>query len=186
MGGKGGGGSISVPQNPYEQSLANIAMGIYNQTQGMRNVLTDQAGAFLRGRMSPRDMPQFGPLYALSRQGLESQYNVAKDQLMSTMPKGGTLRAGLSDLAVNRASQVGMLPNQIGSSLVGDLQNKIYGTAWGTPSQSMSGFGSAASGWSSRANTAAMIEAQQQQASNSAWGGLGRGIGSFFFGDGKK
>lgn len=60
-------------------------------------------------------------LYAPARTALEQQYGVAKDQLLSTMPRGGQLNSALANLILQRAQGVG--------SLTGNLFNQTQGRA---------------------------------------------------------
>jgi hypothetical protein len=54
------------------------------------------------------------PIYATGREGLENQYNVARENLMSRIPmRGGQLNAGLANLEQQRASAVGGLRSNI-------------------------------------------------------------------------
>jgi hypothetical protein len=174
---KGGGSSGGAKTSPYEEQLAKIAKGMYNQTAGMRKTLIGQGNDFLTGDLDVTQMPQFSPTYALGRQGLESQYGQAKSNLMGNMPQGGALQAALANLEGSRASAVGSLPASISGNLTQDLFNKTYGTAFGAPGQAMQGLGMANSSWTSRANVQSMVDQQQAQANSQLMGGLGQGIG---------
>ena len=195
MGGKSGGGSTVVaPQresNPYSKQLADMASGLWSQTQPIRDSFTNQYFMpFLQGNYNPETLPGFKPGYNLARSGFENQYNVAKQNIEASTPRGGSMTNALAGLEYNRAKSIGDATAQLSSNLVGDLWNKAYNTGWVTaPSQAFTGMGTAGtqeqSGINQQLNAqmqAAQITAaqqvQEQQAKNSGMGLLGSGIGS--------
>lgn len=197
----GGGGDEIYPvvtpnreENPYTQQLASMASDLWGQTTPIRNSFTsDYFMPFLQGNYNPATMPGFAPLYDIGRTGIEDQYNVAKQNIEASTPRGGSMTNALSGLEYNRAKSAGTLGSQISSNLISDLWNKAYNTGWVTaPSQAMGGMGGAASTEQSSLNNylGAQMQAQQmmaqqtaaQNASNnqgkaSGMGVLGSGIG---------
>ena len=148
-------------------------------TQGGGMGTGTQAG--MPGSYDPRIIPTYSPLYNAARSGLESQYDVARQQILGGTARGGAQTAALSSLDRGRAYDVGSLQSQITGSLVQDMINKAYGVAWSTPQTSMSGLGTASTTYGSRSNTATAVAAQQalaqQQQTNTAMTGIGSAIG---------
>lgn len=176
-GGSSGGGSAAAASNPYIAKMANMAEGLFNQTAPLRTNFMSQAQNYLSGRLAPDQMTQYKPLYATARQGLEDQYNVAKQKILENVPRGGGTFSALGNLEASRAGQVGAIPAQISSNLISDLQNKIYGAAWNTPQTAMSGMGGAMGGYNNAYATGTQYDMYQQGQGNSAMGALGSGIG---------
>jgi len=166
-GGKGGGSkSISVPNvtaptianNEWTDELADMAKRTYgqasnlwNQTQPARDWFAEDWKSFLRPDQGqaydPYKLPAFQPLYGLARTGLEDQYGVAKENILSGLPRGGAMGRALGNLETGRAKDVGSLQASISAPIIQDLYNKAYGTAWTTaPAQAFAGYGSAMTG----------------------------------------
>lgn len=157
-GGKGGGGSTKA--SAYEKTMAKIANALFEESTPLRQDLTSQYEDFAAGNYNPEELPGYAPLYSTSRAGMEDQYNVAKENVISNTASGGALTSALSDLETSRAQEVGSLPATISSSLVNDLMNKSYGVAYQTPSTAIQGLSAASTAQQSRLNRAAQQQTQ--------------------------
>jgi len=116
------------------------------------------------------------------KDGIESQYGQAKENIISNLPEGGSMADALTKVEMGRAEQAGQLPAMISKSILDDMFQKAYGTATIAPQQSMAGLGSAASSLGMR-QSASM---QSQAAENAAkYGGLGYLGGSALASGGK-
>ena len=71
-------------------------------------------------------------LYAPQRTAMENQFNVARGQMMDTMPRGGQLNSALANLILQRAQAVGGLDanllnaQQNRAMQMGPLANQMY------------------------------------------------------------
>ena len=157
----GGGGSttyqIGAPQmaypqiesNPYESPLFHVGQGMWQMTQPARNYIgQDWESLFnpAQGRKyDPANLPAFSPLYNMARTGLEDQYSAAKENILSSMPRGGGMARQLGNLETGRAKDVGSLLSQISAPIISDMYNKAYNAGFVTgPSQAITGMGTAA------------------------------------------
>jgi hypothetical protein len=173
MGGssKGGSSSGSTKISPLEQSLANISNQMYSQTQPLRSNLLDRYQRVLSGGYDYKTDPVYSALFGTAKQGIESQYNVGRQNIMGSTPTGGALTKALSNLEIARAGDMGTVPANLQNQIASSLFNQATGTAWNSPTQSASMLGQAN-------NTYGMRLMQQQANSANAKGGLGQGIGS--------
>ena len=198
MGGGGSRSRVRVPPmavNPYEAQLANYAQHMWNQIAPARNYMAqDWENLFnpAQGRdYDPANLPAFSPLYNLSRTGLEDQYSVAKEGILSGLPRGGAQGRALSNLETGRAKDVGSLQASISAPIIQNLYDKAYQTAWQTgPAQAMGGLGTASGTLNQRelqqqqletmaAAQNAQMAAQRSSSKGSGIGGmLGKGAGS--------
>lgn len=171
MGGKSGSsGSISTAVSPYETQMANIISQEYENTTPMRSMITGDLTNFLNtGAISD----SLSPVYAAGKSGIEGQYNIGKENLLASVPRGGGMTQGLVDLESNRADSLGNLQGDIAT----DMYNKAYGYATGTPSQSVSGLSNVSGTYSNRMAAETAANAQQNAAATSAMGNLGQGLG---------
>ena len=142
---------IGAPQtgsNPHEIWLSEIARTLYNQTDPARTyIAADWEKLFnpAQGQQyDPSQLPAFSPLYNMARTGLEDQYSVAKENILSTLPRGGGMARQLGNLETGRAKDVGSLQSQISAPIISDLYNKAYNAGFVTaPTQAMGGLGAA-------------------------------------------
>jgi len=169
-GGSGGGSSKTTKASPYESAIANIANTLFAESSPLRKNLTSQYEAFASGNYNPEELAGYKPLYATARSGPEDQYSLAKENTIGSTPSGGALTGALSNLENNRAQSVGSLPAQISGGLIQNLMDKAYGVAYQTPQTALSGLGAANSGYSTRQNSANIMNTQAESA-------LGQGVG---------
>lgn len=176
-GGKGGGGGGKTQPSVYEQALARIANEMYDTTKGIRQTSLDQLSGVLGGNYNVQKLPGYAPLYSTLRSGMEDQYNVAKENVTNSLPRGGALTSALSDLEGNRANQVGSLSAQISGPIIQDMMNKAYGTAWQTPAQATQGLGAASSSFANRYASDNALQGSNNGILSGGMSGIGQGIG---------
>jgi hypothetical protein len=183
-------------QKNLDQSYYNTVMPMmtdyYNQTGPLRSSLINQYSNWGSTGYDPTQTPlykgisnldvtqlpmyksQYGAQYQLGREGLEGQFNQAKNSIMASSPMGGAMSGNLANLATQRASSVGSLPAQISSSIMSNLtpiaanamsnayandMGQAYGAAFNTPATALSGMnqaGSTALTGNAQAGTGAM------------------------------
>ena len=162
-GGKGsdGGGS--------GKKLEKMAKDYYEKTDPMRQSMIGNYENFLGGDYDVSQNPVWGP----SRDVLEGQYDVARENVISNVPKGGALTEQLTNVDTARAEGLGGLASNIAQ----DEYNKAYGMATGAPGQS---FGA----MSNLAGQQAMAQSQQTAGKYGALGDMGMGAG-YVLGAGK-
>ncbi len=163
----------SVKPSPYEDQLSNIAKDMLTQTAPMRGNLINEMTAVSAGDYDPAKSPMFAPMFAQGKQGVESQYGLAKENILSNVPRGGAQVTALADLEQGRAEQASSLPSMISQDIMTDMLNKTYGTAFAAPQQSMSGLSSASASYGSRAAAAQQASSAQQGALFQALGFMG-------------
>lgn len=163
----------SVNPSPYEGALAKIAQDMFKQTGPMRSNLLNEMTAVSSGDYDPTKSPVYAPLFSQGKQGVESQYGIAKENILSNVPRGGAQVKALTDLEMGRAEQASSLPMLVSQDIMSDMLNKTYGTAFAAPQQSMSGLSSAAASYGNRAAAAQQAASAQQGALFQALGFMG-------------
>jgi hypothetical protein len=139
-------GAILEPlQQPSqaETRLSEIAEEQLAETAPIRTGFLQQAEDILSGTTSPQDLPFFAPAFAEGKRALEGQFGRAREDILGFTTPGGTQQELLSNLAGQRAEQVGSLPSMISQNLMQDILNKATGFAFGAPGQAMGAFGTA-------------------------------------------
>jgi hypothetical protein len=200
MGGGGSSSSSFTPTVPAPQ--ANYAAGragaigdeMWSMTSPLRSSYMDIFSKFLNpnGGYNVSQLPGYAPQYNLMRDQVEGGYNAAKDNLLSTVPRGGALYGQLGNLESGRARSLGNTEAQLNSTFANDLFNKAYNTGFVVgPTTALTGLGIYSNDTRSGMNAqlAAQMQAQQMQAlqaasnsqgKSSGMGGLGSGLGSIF------
>jgi hypothetical protein len=130
------------------------------------------------GRYDPTKLPTYAPLFGLQKQSLESQYQQARNNILASTPTGGNLAGALGNLENSRASTMGAMPAELSSGILGNMLDKAYGAAFNTPTQTLSGLGSAAGSYGSRAAAALASSAADQQSTYGLLGGVGSALGN--------
>lgn len=166
----GKGGGSEPKESEYEETLARMANELYGQTSGMRGNLINELTKITTGKYKPWKSPMWNPIYSQAKTGIEDQYGVARENIISTMPRGGVQLGQLGNLEMGRAEQASALPAMISKDIISDMMSKAYGAAFGAPQQSMAGLGTAAGTYGGR-QAAAMSQQAQEDAAK--WGGLG-------------
>lgn len=175
----GGKGSSSVSASPYEESLAKMAEELYSQTSGMRGNLIGELEQVSSGQYDPTKSAMFSPMFAQAKQGVESQYGLAKENILANTARGGAQTGSLANLEMSRAGQASELPAMISQNILSDMMGKTYGVAFGTPQQSMSGLGTVASTFGQKQSQAMASDSAENAAKYQA---IGLGAGGFLGG----
>lgn len=157
-GGKGG----EAPENPMSNVAAYIASNLYGLTDKMRQGIVSQGNDFISNNFDPTKVPGYWP----ARNAVEDQYNVARQNTIANMPRGGALLDNLTDVETSRARAL----SDIAGNMSADQYNKIYGLATLTPQQSIGTL-------SSLANTYAYQQSQQNAQDAAKAGESGQAIG---------
>ncbi|MHC4266541.1 MAG: hypothetical protein ACYSUK_11510, partial [Planctomycetota bacterium] len=142
-----------------------ISRQMWNRAKPISTEYANRANRFMRGKLNPTA----SPMYASGRMGIEDQYDVARDQMISNLPVGGGLYSNLGDLEVDRANALTGLEGRIAQ----DDYNKAYGFATGVPQSS-------ASSLTTLAGTQAEAAAQETAAKYGALGDIGAGAGTMY------
>jgi hypothetical protein len=152
---------------------AQIAAQLFNEASPLRGANLNELAQFAQtGQLPTALRTGLDPLYATGREGLESQYNVARENLLSQTPsRGGQLNRQLAELERARASSVGRLQSDILGQYELPLRSQLFNlgvnTGLGQSTQGLQGLGTSAQNFMGLANTAAQ---QYGQAGQSAGG----------------
>lgn len=129
--------------------MAEIGKELWESTRGLRKEGTGQLETFLKTGEMPKslDLP-IQDLYRTGREGMEGQYQVAREQLLDTAPtEGGQLNDQMRDLAVSRAQSIGGLETQIKAGvempLAQNLWQSALSTGYGQPPVAIAGLSAA-------------------------------------------
>ena len=162
MTGKGGGDYNS----PAGNELAGVARQLFAETDPLRKGLISQSEDFLKGNRDVYGTPAYGAL----KQGAESQYGRARQNILQNTPGGGALT---SALAGNEYAKAGTLTQGAGA-LYGDELNRATSLATGAPlTGALGGLGTAGSIQAQLAQAQATQNAASKQALGQGAGALG-------------
>ena len=158
---------------------------LFKETTPTRQGFNKQFEDLFSGQFNPEESPMYAPVFAAGKKGIEGQYDVARENVLANLPRGGTMNQGLTDIETSRAEQASSLPSMISQSIVEDLMNKAYGSVFPV---SGSGAGVGMSGLSGlmqmiNQNSIAAQQAQAQK-SSSLMSSLGGILGMFSGGGG--
>ena len=151
-------GGKSQQDNEAGEALADIALKQYQETQPLRSPLISRGTRFLRGNL---DVAQ-SPMWGAARTGIDQSYSNAREDLFSTIPRGGALYGQLGDLSTDKARSMATARGQIAE---GELNRALQLGTWGA-AQGTSGL-----------SAASAAQAQQIAAQNAAKGAKGQGLG---------
>ena len=171
-----GGGKNKAQSSPYEDSLAKMAEELYSQTSGMRGNLIGELEQVSSGQYDPTKSAMFSPMFAQAKQGVESQYGLAKENILANTARGGAQTGSLANLEMSRAGQASELPSTISMNVLNDMLGKTYGAAFGTPQQSMAGLGTAASTFGQKQSQAMAANSAENAAKYQAIGKAAGGL----------
>ena len=153
---------------------AQIAKQLFDEASPLRGTNLNELAQFAQtGELPTALRTGLDPLYATGREGLESQYNVARENILSQNPaRGGQLNRQLADLEKARAGSVGTLRSNILGQYELPLRSNLFNlgvnTGLGQSTQGLQGLGTSANNFMNLANTAA----QQYGQAGAATGGL--------------
>lgn len=193
MGGGGGGGGgtfVPFPQENYPaKKLGEIGETTWNNTIPLRSDWLDIFSKFMApgNNFNVSNLPGYAANYALTRGQTEDAYNTARQNILSSTPRGGAMYGNLSDLELNRAKNLGNTSAQLTSTFAKDLFDKAYNTGWiAAPNIAIQGLGAHAADTRSSMNTqtAALMQAQQMEAAQNAAASQSKGSGMGLLGSG--
>lgn len=193
MGGSGGGGGgtfVPFPTENYPaKKLGEIGETTWNNTIPLRSNWLDIFDKFMApgSNFNVSNLPGYSANYALTRGQTEDAYNTARQNILSSTPRGGAMYGGLADLEMNRAKNLGNTSAQLTSTFAKDLFDKAYNTGWvAAPTIATAGLGAHAADTRSSMNTqtAALMQAQQIEAQQNAAANQGKGSGMGLLGAG--
>jgi hypothetical protein len=140
---------------------AQIAKQLFDEASPLRQMNQQELAQFVAtGQLPTAFRTSLDPIYATGREGLEGQYNVARENILSSTPmRGGQLNAALADLAKSRASSVGRLRSDILANYELPLRQNLFqlgvNAGQNQSTQGLVGLGTSANNFMQLANTAA-------------------------------
>lgn len=105
-------------QNNLSGFAENLARMQWEDLDPLRTSVIDRSTDFMEGGLDPTASAMYGPM----KTATEQQYGTAKNAIMSSMPRGGTLADSLAKLEAAKAGTM--------SELVGKLVEKEYDNAF--------------------------------------------------------
>jgi len=153
----------SKTENPSGDAAAGIANQLMSETSPLRQNMISNWSDMLGGNY---DMSQ-SPLYGQAKYNIGSQFDTARNNIMSALPSGGGLQKAIADTYTQEA---GSMANAMGNAWQ-DEYNKAYGMASGAPQMAISGLGIGAG-----------ATAAQNSAKMGKTGDVGQGLGYFLGG----
>lgn len=170
----GGKGTSGPDVSPMEWQSYKMAKQLWDSTTGLRSNILGGLQGSLSGDIPASLIPQ----YQEGRRGLEGQYGVARENILSSTPTGGGLTAALNDLETNRANAVGGLK----AATLGDLYNTAQGVAFNMPSLAFQGMGQAGQTYAQKQSAQMGANAQAKSGKSGQAGALGMGLGRMMAG----
>src|SRR3990172_7554915 len=134
----------------------DISRRLFGESTGLRKGIIGELEAILGfpqttqpGEEANRPTGVLEGAFRPAREALESQYGVAREQVLSSVPgRGGQLNQMLSDVALERAGAVSGLKGQ----LINQAFNQALGLSTQMPALALGGLGSAGQLQSASAN----------------------------------
>jgi len=164
-----------------------IAKELFDSTATLRNTGINSLQNFLLTGNIPTGLQMgFDRQYDVGRAGMEDQFNVARERLLSSSPvRGGQLNDQLAQLEMQRAGAVGNLAaereRQINAVLPG-LFSSAVSTGFGSVPQTIAGLESAAGQFGNSSARDAGIALQREKMSKEVFMSLlnsaGKGVGA--------
>ena len=155
FGGDEGGGT---PSGDAASAIANDMYGSTAQSRGNFIDIFEQLTGGQGGGYNLASHPAFGAL----KQGIESQYQNAEDNIMGNTAPGGQLQDLLAQNEMGRASSLG----SVGGDILQDMLNKAYGASFNAPQAALQGL-----------QTGQLGEMYGQNQKNQMWGDIGNFVG---------
>lgn len=172
----------SDEQKELSHLTAKIAEDLYRSTAGIRGQTLGGLGDFLQTGQLPVGLaPPTQDLYRTGRENLESQYTVARDQILGQAgTRGGEMNSALTNLALQRAGSVGRLQTDIRAQVEQPIRNQLFsaalGTGFGAPVQSMAGLNLSATQFGNVANRALGEQLHREDAAKAEMQEIGQMI----------
>jgi hypothetical protein len=153
----------SSTDNPYQAQASNIYNQLYQETSPIRQQLINRGTQFLQGGYDYTQSPAWQP----TKLAAERNYERARGDILSNLPRGGGLQEALARNIQGRADTLTNAAGQIGM----DEYNKVFGLGTGGGYQS-------AMGLTGLAGQQAATNAQQNAAKTQSYTDIGIGVGS--------
>jgi hypothetical protein len=172
----------SKAQEDAAKQIRRIANEIFTQTAPLRQFSTSNLTNFLRDGTLPLALESgFERQLTTGREGLESQFGVARENILSRVPsRGGQLNEQLADLETSRAGRIGLLEADIEgqrNALRPGLFSSAISTGFGVPPQTIAGLNAAAGQFGNVAARAQQEQLQREQQKKEKVSGLGSAVG---------
>lgn len=200
-----GGGDIEIPNltssvaqsNPYMDMLAKIANFEFNRSRPVTGALSNYLLNFMgykrtadggKKRLKTTFDVSTLPWYQSGKKSIMDSYASAKNDILATLPAGGTLLDSLANARMDAAGTLG----DFASNLASDMFNKAYGYATGAPGSAITGLTGASNAYSSGLNTGSLLQGQNNDLlsllgqgagsliGNIPWGSMASGVGDLF------
>lgn len=155
-----GGKSAKTPNATKWQK--KIAVGLFQDTDPIRQALFDRSGDFLSGGMDVRESPSYEAL----KLATDSSFNQAKDNTIARFAPGGGLIDAITGLEADRAQTMASGAAQLNEQELARAMS--LGT--GMSQQSLAGLGQAGNVQAQIAQSNAAVTAAGKQAIGSAAG----------------
>lgn len=121
-------------QNALLEAIS-LPRELWATTKGIRGDITSMLEDFTSGNFDLATSPMF----AGGKADIESAYRTSKEDILSSVPAGGSLNAELANLAEGRAMNM----TDLVSNIQNDLLKMAYGAGYGTPGQVFGGMNQA-------------------------------------------
>lgn len=138
-------------QSQAARQMREIAQELFRSTSGLRSGTIGGLEGFLNTGQLPTSLqPNVQVPLTVGREGLENQFNVARQNIMNRIPsQGGQLNQNLAQAEIGRAQGVGRLEADVRTQIENPLRQFLFssalGTGFGAPPTSISGLGGASS-----------------------------------------
>ena len=180
-GGLGGGTpDAPAPTGPgaAEMMLADISKKLFEEGDPLRKQMYGQFGDVMSGNFDPMTSPMFSSTFATGKKSVEDQYGLAKDNILSSMPRGGSMGDALQNVELARAEQASSLPAMISEGIMKDMMTKAYGSVFPTANP-ITGLSSAAGIEANRDMSNQQIQAQYDMMQQNQMNQIFNTVGQF-------
>lgn len=120
----GVGSSSKKQSGKTAESAYNKANQYWDETSGLRTGIIDRLTEFVEGGFDPTK----SPMYAATKNATEQQYGTALDNLLASLPAGGSINEGITGLEVGKATNL--------LNAISQILQQEYNAALGIMSQS--------------------------------------------------
>ena len=139
-----------IAANQFENKLFDESGNLLTSTAPIRDPLVDLLTNVATGTFDATTSPIYKNIFAQSKKGIEDQYGLARENLLSSLPAGGALQYGLSELEGARAQQASALPANISAGIFQDLMSEAFGFSKDAVAQAFAGYGAAGETYADR------------------------------------
>ena len=139
-----------IDTNQFEDALFGTSQDILGGAAPIRSNLEKLLTDVSTGDFDATQNPIFRNLFSTAKRGIEDQFGVAREEILSSLPVGGVLQGSLADLSGAKAVQLGAVPGQISSDLFQNLLGEAFGFSRDAVTQALTGFGTAGATFGTR------------------------------------